>query len=84
METESNIWALSNEQLAEQCRAIAEGGAPSAGQELQAEAERLDASWCDALGSAGDDYDGRARKAAQQAALRKRTIEILVKLHRRR
>jgi hypothetical protein len=59
---------------------IAEGNFTGADKTLQEEARRLYAVWQDALEKPGDDDDVRERKAVLQAGLRKRTIEILVKV----
>jgi hypothetical protein len=74
------IWSLTPSQLAAQCRLIAEGNFTGADKTLQEEARRLYAVWQDALEKPGDDDDVRERKAVLQAGLRKRTIEILVKV----
>lgn len=74
-----SVWSLSSAQLAHKCRLIAEVDSGAADPALRAEASRLYAAWQDALELSGSDSDTRERKAAQQAGLRKRTIEILIK-----
>jgi hypothetical protein len=76
----SPIWSLTPSQLAEQCRLVAEGISAGAEKTLQDEARRLYAVWQDALEKPGDNEDVRERKAVLQAGLRKRTIEILIKV----
>lgn len=78
--SKSSIWSLSATQLAGQCRLIAESASAAIDPPLQAEARRLYDAWKDALAMPETDFDARERKASQQAGLRKRTIEILVKI----
>jgi hypothetical protein len=59
---------------------IAENISAGADKTLQDEARRLYAVWQEALEQPGDTYDDRDRKAVLQAGLRKRTIEILIKV----
>ena len=80
MDRNTDFWSLSPAQLTRQCELIAEGGHADIDKELQGEASRLCTLWQDAQDKPDDDMDGRAGKAARRAALRKRTIEILVKL----
>jgi hypothetical protein len=80
--SEAKLWSLSSTELASACQQIAAGNAPSAGATLEAEAGRLYASWRDAMEQPGDELEDRERKASQRAALRKRTIEILIKINR--
>jgi hypothetical protein len=75
-----DIWSLSSQQLAEQCRLIAEDNSAAFDETLKAEARRLFTVWQEALDRPDDNYDDRSRKASRQAGLRKRTIEILVKI----
>ncbi len=78
--SQASVWSLTSAQLARQCRLIAENDSGSIDPALQAEAHRLYAAWQDAFRLPGSDSETRERKAAQQAGLRKRTIEILVKI----
>lgn len=73
-------WSLSAAQLARECQSIAEDSSTNIDPELHAEARRLFAGWQESLALSEEDYDERARKASLQAGLRKRTIEILVKI----
>ncbi len=77
----AKLWSLTGAELAEECRAIAHDGSAKLNQDLKAEAERLYAGWQEALEKPVDDFDDRARHASQIAALRKRTIEVLIKIH---
>lgn len=78
----SNIdfWALKPTQLAHECRLIAAGNIAEAGDKLRTEAKTLASEWSLAIDMPHDDFDEQARRAARIAALRKRTIEILVKV----
>ena len=77
--SQAHLWSLSSVELARQCQMLADGE-PSPDKALQAEARRLYMSWQDALDQPEDQYEDHARKAALQAGLRKRTIEILVRV----
>lgn len=74
------IWSLSPQQLATECRLIAEFNSGSIDKALTEEAGRLYAVWQDALKLPEDGEEQRAHKAELCAGLRKRTIEILIKL----
>lgn len=75
--TPRSLWELSEAELAESCRHIAEG---SGGGVLRAEALRLFLVWTEALNDRGRTQDERERRAALLSGLRKRTIQILVRL----
>lgn len=81
-ESRSDFWSLSSSQLAAECRLIANGGSSQADKALQAEAKRLYAGWRETIGRPGEDFGDLSGKAVQLAGLRKRTIEILIKLGR--
>jgi hypothetical protein len=74
-----DFWSLSDQQLAQACRLIGEGRCSRAGPAIRGEAVRVSLVWRDKLAPRrpGDDAEERA---AILAALRKRTIQILVKL----
>jgi hypothetical protein len=82
-DTRDDIWSLSSSQLATRCSSIAESDSPAADEALRAEAERLHAEWQDALHLPHEDFDEQARRSALLLALRKRTIEILVRIGQR-
>jgi hypothetical protein len=79
-----DIWSLSLAQLAEQCRLIAEGNSTAIDKKLQDEASRLYMSWTNAFDQHGDNSFEQERKALHRAGLKRRTIEILVKINRNR
>ena len=82
-DTRDDIWSLSSSQLASRCRAIADGDLSPGDQDLQAEAARLHVEWEDALHLPNEDFEEQARRSALLLALRKRTIEILLKISQR-
>ena len=79
-----DIWSLSLAQLAEQCRLIAEGDSANIDKKLQDEAARLYVSWINAFDQHGDNSFEQERKALHRAGLKRRTMEILVKINRNR
>jgi hypothetical protein len=74
------IWSPSPSQLATECRLIAGFDSASIDKTLREEARRLYAVWQDALEQPGENEDDHARKAVLRAGLRKRAIEILIKI----
>ena len=81
--SKSNFWSLSDIELARNCRVIAESGSESIAIAIKSEARRLYSDWRDAINFPIDDRQEKARRATVMAALRKRTIQILVKLSER-
>ncbi|MGA2671652.1 MAG: hypothetical protein ABSE99_00380 [Terracidiphilus sp.] len=79
-ESGTSVWSLTSSQLAKECRLIAEGNSPAIDKALRDEARRLQTEWKDAIHMPEGEFGDKARRAAQMAALRKRTIEILVKV----
>jgi hypothetical protein len=75
-----DFWALKPVQLAHECRLIAEGTLEGADETLRLEARELATEWRLAIDMPRDQFDEQARRAARIAGLRKRTIEILVKV----
>jgi hypothetical protein len=78
--TSLDFWSLKAVQLAKECRQIAQSDSPKIDESLRAEANLLAAEFRDALLMPQDEFQDEARRAAQLAALRKRAIEILVKV----
>jgi len=78
--TSIDFWALKPAQLAHECSLIATGDPAVASDSVRAEAAQLAVEWKDAINMPQDVFEDQARRAAQIAALRKRTIEILVKV----
>lgn len=74
-----DFWALSDRQLARICFLIAEGRCAFAGARLRAQATRVYMVWRDALKPRSTN-EGAEYQAAALAALRKRTIQILINL----
>lgn len=81
-DSDTGIWSLSPVQLAEQCRLIAESNSTDIDKKLQDEAARLYTSWKNALVQHEDNQQEQARKALQRTGLKRRTMEILVKINR--
>lgn len=79
---ETDLWSLSFSQLAQQCQSITVDTSSAIGSALRAEAGRLTACWQDALRKSNDGFEKRERQAIQLDGLRKRTIEILIKIGR--
>jgi hypothetical protein len=79
-ESTINYWALSFHRLAQYCREIADDRFPAVDSALRAEAERLYTSWIESLALPEDDFSYNSRRACALAALRKRTIEIAVRV----
>lgn len=76
--TPRSLWDLSEPDLAEICRHIAED--TDAEDTLRSEARRLFLVWTETLNACPSDSDDRERRAALLSGLRKRTIQILVGL----
>jgi hypothetical protein len=75
-----DFWALSDRQLARSCVRIAQGWVPGSRPFLRAEALRLFLLWKESLNAARRTRDESEHQAGVQAALRKRTIQILVRI----
>jgi hypothetical protein len=75
-----DFWSFSDDELAATCVRIAEGRFPNTRPFLRAEAMRLYLLWRDALNTAHQAQHYEGKKACILAGLRKRTIQILVKL----
>jgi hypothetical protein len=75
-----DFWALSDRQLASSCVRIAQGWVPGLGPYLRAEALRLFLLWKESLGAVCRTRDESEHEAGVLAALRKRTIQILVRI----
>jgi hypothetical protein len=71
---------MKSAQLARECRRIANDGGGATDARLRAEAVQLAAEFQEALLLPQDDFQDQARRAAMLASLRKRAIEILVKV----
>lgn len=75
-------WSLRPTQLRAACEELAHGDKAGVDAALQKEAAQLAVDWKDAMGILLDNGLEESRRASQIAALRRRTIEILVKAHR--
>jgi hypothetical protein len=75
-----DFWALSDQQLAETCIRIAEGQIPGSRPFLRAEATRLFLLWHESMNATRRTPEISEQRACLLAALRKRTIQILVSI----
>jgi len=75
-----DLWSMKSAQLARECRRIANDGGGATDARLRAEAVQLAAEFQEALLLPQDDFQDQARRAAMLASLRRRAIEILVKV----
>jgi len=79
-EPRSDFWSLNSEALAEQCSLIAHSDPAAIDDRTRAEAGQLFEEWEEAIHMPEVEFEDKERRAAQLAALRKRTIEILVRV----
>jgi len=79
-DTRDDIWSLSSSQLASRCRSLAEEDLSAGDRDVHSEAQRLYAEWEEARHLPNENFEEQARRSALLLALRKRTIEILVKI----
>jgi len=75
-----NLWDLSEPELASVCRLIGQGRVATASRMIRTEAIQLFTVWMEALNNPARTDEDRVRRAALLSGLRKRTIQILVKL----
>jgi hypothetical protein len=80
-DTTLDFWSMTAAALARECHQIASGSPGAVDERLQAEAKQLAVELEEALQMPQDDFENRARRAGHLAALKKRAIEILVKVH---
>lgn len=74
-----NFWAFSFKKLAQHCQEVADDNSPQLNPALRLEAQRLCGAWAEALVLPDDGFEQSSRRISILSALRKRTIEILVK-----
>jgi hypothetical protein len=75
-----NYWSLSFERLAEHCGGVATSTSSGVSPELRAEAAILFQEWQEGLAMPAKAFDETSRRTTALAGLRKRTVEILIKL----
>jgi hypothetical protein len=78
---EGRLWKLSHPELAALCHELAHVASPQVGSDLRDEARRVSGAWADTLAINTREEGGAARQAAMASALRKRTIELILKSH---
>lgn len=79
MRSSDHLWKLSFEELAHKCQELGHGSLPGSDPGHSEEARRLYRGWTDAFSINKHDNDAGERIAAATSALRKRTIELLVR-----
>jgi len=79
MNSSSQLWQLSFEELAQKCQKLAQDNSSEMDPGLREEARRIYSAWTDAFSIDKHENDARERIAAATTSLRKRTIELLVK-----
>jgi carboxylesterase type B len=77
--SEGNIWKLSYPELAQLCQQIAHNPSKNLDPAVREEARRIHTGWSDALGINTHEEGAAARQASMALALRKRTIELILK-----
>lgn len=75
-----NYWGLSSEALAGYCHEIAGSESPGLSPALHAEADLLSRSWREGIDLPHKEFAEDPRRASLLASLRKRTIELLVRI----
>lgn len=78
---EGKLWKLSYPELAELCQELAHLPSPQIQTDLRNEARLVSGAWSEALAINTHQEGGAARQAAMVSALRKRTIELILKSH---
>jgi len=79
-ESNPDVWSMKSHELRDACREIAHAPREEVQDSLRTEANQLAIEWDEALGLPQLDPFDASRRASIVAALRKRTIEILIKL----
>jgi hypothetical protein len=75
-----DFWSLSDRQLERACRMVAEGRVPVSLPLLRAEAMRLFLLWRECSVEVTQERGDNERRVCLLAALRKRTIQVLVRI----
>ena len=77
----ADLWKLSYSELAQYCQEIAQDGSRRLPLAIRDEALRIHNGWTDAASINTREEGGAERQANLMLALRKRTIELIVKTH---
>jgi alkanesulfonate monooxygenase SsuD/methylene tetrahydromethanopterin reductase-like flavin-dependent oxidoreductase (luciferase family) len=80
-DTTLDVWSMTAAALARECHRIASGSPEAVEERLRAEAKQLAAELEEALQMPQEEPEDAARRAGRLAALKKRAIEIYVKVH---
>jgi hypothetical protein len=78
---EGKLWKLSHQELAALCHELAQLASPQIDANLRDEARRVSGAWAETLAINTHQEGGAERQASMASALRKRTIEIILKSH---
>jgi hypothetical protein len=76
-----DVWSMTAAALARECHRIASGSPGAVEEWLRAEAKQLAAELEEALQMPQEEPEDAARRAGRLAALKKRAIEIYIKVH---
>ena len=76
-----SFWSLHSSELRDECLDIADADPSAVNATLRTEARQLAIEWQEILDVQSEDVFVLSRKATQAAALRQRTIEILVHIY---
>jgi hypothetical protein len=80
-DTTLDVWSMTAAELARECYLIASGSPAAVEDRLRAEAKQLAAELEEALRMPQEEPEDAARRAGRLAALKKRAIEIFIKVH---
>jgi carboxylesterase type B len=78
---EGKLWKLSHPELAGLCHELAHLSSPQVDADLRDEARRVSGAWAETFAINTHEEGGAARQAGMASALRKRTIELILKSH---
>jgi len=76
-----NFWSLHSSQLRDECLDIANAAPSAVKPNLRTEANQLAVEWEEAIELPQNDLFEQSRRESQIAALRQRTIEILIHVY---
>lgn len=78
-----NYWQLRSSELAEECLTLLDDRSLTSAPELHRELNMISRSWSETFEMPTESFEEQARRAARIGALRKRTIELLVRIEKR-
>lgn len=80
-DTTLDVWSMTAAELARECHRIANGSPGTVEDRLRAEAKLLAVELEEALQMPQEEPEDKARRAGYLAALKKRAIEVFIKVH---